>query len=244
MNCIPPPLHSSSYRTGIAVVLICVSFASAPSNAQAPSKAPGKLDTQCSAGVTVRSRDRTDAQNACRGALAAIEFFRKHGVRVSEPLEVGVVDELPPGLSTSAVGCFNPSDRKPYVLSYQMFLKRGKWLELQIDRRLYESIASHEVAHALAWCAAASPLTLHATEYIAFVTTFATMDPVQLNTLLAAHPGIEFGSEWEISGIGYALDPIRFGIMAYRHYLRQADRAGFIREILAGRALTFQYHYY
>lgn len=195
--------------------------------------------------MTVESRDRIDAENVCRGAREAIDFFAKNGVRVSEALEVNVVDALPPGLDKSAVGCFNPRNHQTYVLSYRIFLKRGKWLGLQIDRRLYESIASHEVAHALSWCAAASPpLTLQATEYIAFVTMFATMDPVQLNALLAANPGIVFESDWEISGIGYALNPIRFGIMAYRHYLRKPDRAGFMHAILAGRALGAQYHWY
>jgi len=229
-----------------ALVLICTVVQAPLSNAQAPTKAPGdSVRTHCSPEVTVQSRDRADARSVCRGALAAIDFFTKHGVEVSEPLEVDVVVALPPGVDASAVGCFNPINHKAYVLSYHMFLSRGKWLGLEIDRRLYESIAAHEVAHAMTWCAAASPpLTIQATEYIAFVTMFMTMDPAQLNALLAANPGIMFESDWEVSDISYALDPIRFGVMAYRHYLRKPDPAGFIQAILAGKAFGPRYYYY
>ena len=229
-----------------ALVLICMVVQAPLSNAQAPSKAPGDpVRMHCSPEVTVQSRDRADSRSVCRGALAAIDFLAKQGVEVSEPLEVNIVDALPAGVGASAVGCFNPRDHQAYVLSYRMFLNRGKWLGLQIDRRLYESIASHEVAHAMTWCAAASPpLTLQATEYIAFVTMFMTMDTAQLNALLAENPGIVFESDWEVSELGYALNPIRFGIMAYRHYLRKPDPAGFIRAILAGKAFGPRYYIY
>jgi len=126
-----------------------------------------------------------------------------------------------------------------------MFMNRREWFGLEIDRRLYESIVSHEVAHALASCTASSrPLSTRATEYIAAVTMLMTMDPVRLNALLAANPGIAFEDESEISEMAYALNPMRFGVMAYRHYLRQPDRAGFIQEILAGKKLTHRSYYF
>jgi adenylate cyclase len=112
-------------------------------------------------------------------------------------------------------------------------------------RAVRMAVASHEITHALTSCTAASrSLTTKAIEYIAFVTMLTTMDPVQLNALLSANPGIEFESESEISEMGYALNQMRFGIMAYRHYLRQPDRAGFIQALLGGRVLTHLYYYY
>lgn len=247
MSRVPPSLYSFCFRADIVAVFICMSLQAALSNAQEPSQASGELvRTQCSSSeVTVRSRYPSDARSVCSGALAAIEFFREHGAETCEALQIEVVDQLPPGTDASAVGCFSPIDRKSYVLSYQMFVKGREWFGLQIDRRLYESIASHEITHALTSCTAASrSLTTKAIEYIAFVTMLTTMDPVQLNALLSANPGIEFESESEISEMGYALNQMRFGIMAYRHYLRQPDRAGFIQALLGGRVLTHLYYYY
>jgi hypothetical protein len=83
-----------------------------------------------------------------------------------------------------------------------------------------------------------------ANEYIAFVTMFATLDPAHLELLLAAHPGIEFDSERELSFLAYALGPLRFGVMAYRHFLQQPDRVAFFRAVLARTALAFPYDYY
>lgn len=106
------------------------------------------------------------------------------------------------------------------------------------SRRLYETIASHEVAHALTSCAAASlPLTTEATEYIAFVTMFETMDPAARRQALSLYPGEAFESVWDINGLSYGLNPIRFGVLAYRHYLSQVDRSGLLRDILNGLVL-------
>jgi len=246
MTRIPAPLYAYSLLTAIAAALTSLSLEAAPSNARAGSQASGELvATQCSADVTVRSHDSIDARSVCRGALAAVEFFRKHGVEICEALEAEVVDELPRGVDASAVGLFSRSERKAYILSYKMFMKHGEWLELEIDRRLYESVATHEIAHALARCAAASPpLSIQATEYIAYVSMLTAMDPAQLNAMIEANPKIEFESESEINELSYALDSTRFGIMAYRHYLRQLDRPGLIQAILAGKVLGHPLYYH
>lgn len=194
--------------------------------------------------ASIRSRNPEDAQSMCAGADAAIQFFRTHGVSLDEPVSIDLVEELPPVITRLAVGCFSRPERRSYVLSYEKFAARKYWLGLQVNRRLYETVASHEVAHAIASCVAASTqLTTEATEYLAFVSMFETMDPPAASEVLSAYPGQVFESFWEINELVYGLNPIRFGVMSYRHYLAQSERSAFIRDVFSGVVLAPRYLY-
>ena len=226
----------------VASALTLTVFASEPE----PPPTAGLIPvTQCAIErASVRSRDPEDAKSMCAGAGAAIQFFQSHGVSLDESVRIVIGEELPSGISSLAVGCFSRSDRISYVLSYEKFVARKYWLGLQVSRQLYETVASHEVAHAIASCASASTsLTTEATEYLAFVTMFETMDPQTAREALSAYPGEVIESVWDINEVVYGLNPIRFGVMAYRHYLKQIDRSAFVREILSGTVLGPRYFY-
>jgi hypothetical protein len=50
--------------------------------------------------------------------------------------------------------------------------------------------------------------------------------------------GIESGTEAE-AGINltlYLLDPVLFGVLAYRHYMAQTDGPGLLARVMAGKA--------
>lgn len=212
--------------------------------ADAPRSATVTTLACASTTVTIRSPDVHDAEALCRGALAATDFFRSLGQSTDTPLALDVVDRLPPAVDGLAVGCFSRIDRRAYVLTYEAFSARGTWLGLPISRELYESVAAHEVAHALTACtAAAYPLSAQATEYIAFVAMFGTMHAPSRDAVLALHPDADFTSDWDITDLAYGLDPIRFGVGAHRHFLRESDPAAFLRSILAGAVLGQRYHY-
>jgi hypothetical protein len=80
--------------------------------------------------------------------------------------------------------------------------------------------------------------TLVAQEYIAYVTLFATLPPIERERLLAAFPGSGFESASEMSAIYYSLSPNGFGAQAYRHFLKPGNGALFVRQILSGQVLT------
>ena len=148
----------------VASALTLTVFASEPE----PPPTAGLIPvTQCAIERgSVRSRDPEDAKSMCAGAGAAIQFFQSHGVSLDESVRIVIGEELPSGISSLAVGCFSRSDRISYVLSYEKFVARKYWLGLQVNRQLYETVASHEVAHAIASCASASTsLTTEATQY-------------------------------------------------------------------------------
>lgn len=156
--------------------------------------------------VSVLAGDGRDAVDMCRGAEAAARFFRSNGQAGATPIRLEVLDRLPLEGNTAAVGCFSRDDRRAYALSYRTFAQRGVWLGLPVSREIYASIAVHEIAHALTACNAVEfPLSLHATEYVAFVAMFSQMDPELLRRVLEQHPDADFGSDWDINEFAVAI---------------------------------------
>jgi hypothetical protein len=115
--------------------------------------------------------------------------------------------------------------------------KRKVWFGVPVDRSMYHSLVTHEVAHAVASCNfKISKPTIHANEYIAYVAMFAMMNPVLRVRILDANPGVGFDSEWEINEIIYLFDPMRFGVDAYGHYLQRGNGDAFLLKVLSGNS--------
>lgn len=237
------PHPNYRYASVLAVAVLLVSSAIG-SEAKRDSD---HVDTRLSCAsttVTVSSQDIRDAEDLCRGAIAATSFFCSLGQCTKTSIELEAVEQLPSEGNPSAVGCFNRLNRRAYALTYKAFSARGKWLGIPISRQLYQSIATHEVAHALTACTAETyPLATHAAEYVAFAAMFSKMPELSRESVLAMYPDADFASEWQITEVAYGLDPIRFGVAAYRHFRREPDPAALLRAILAGAALTARPHY-
>ena len=104
---------------------------------------------------------------------------------------------------------------------------------------MYRSLVSHEVAHAIASCNFTIPdPSIQAQEYVAYVAMFSMMNPNLRELVLAENPGEGFDSELEMNEIVYSLDPMHFGVEAYRHYLKQEQGTTFLLRVLSGEALT------
>lgn len=43
--------------------------------------------------------------------------------------------------------------------------------------------------------------------------------------------------------MAYGLDPNRFGVAAYRHFMRESDPANFLRSVLDGTVPGQRHHY-
>lgn len=188
--------------------------------------------------VVVRTRDLADVGVSCEGAGAAIAFLAAQGLNVEGLITIDLVETLPEVVESSAVGCYLDAEKRAVILAYSELNRRETWFRLPIDRSLYRSLVAHEVAHSIAACnfRVARPV-IAAHEYIAYVTTFATMAPTQRELVLAQYPGDGFDDEVEMSTTIYLLDPARFGAEAYRHFLKPANGPKFLYAILAGKAL-------
>jgi len=214
-----------------AALLVAV----AASNALAQASA-GRHEQRCEGiAVVVETSHPDTVATACEGARDALGFLHTLPRPEGETLRVELLAALPAGLRPDAVGCYAIRSRRLMVLEQPLFLKRGTWFGVPVSPRLWRAVVAHEVAHALVGChLQGRPLPSAAHEYVAYVTLFATLDAPTRDAALAAMPGRGFDHLAEINDVGYAFDPMRFGVESYRHWLRQPDRLGFLREVLSG----------
>jgi hypothetical protein len=188
--------------------------------------------------VVVRSPDYADVPMACDGARDAIVFLASQGLEATSDVTIELVPKLSKQVSAYAAGCYLESEHRVLMLKYSAFEKCGSWFNISANRQLYRSFVAHEVAHAVAACnfKIAKP-SIQAKEYIAFVTMFATMDPELRECVLSQSPGDGYEGDWQMSTTIYLLDPMRFGVQAYRHFRKPENGRDYLHAILAGRAL-------
>lgn len=218
-----------------AGVVAWLQFSSGPARADEPPHAEAGCLIENLRMIVSNGRDAADV---CAGARRALAFFAGHGLWLREPVTLEVVAQLPPSMPPSAAGVYLAGQRRIHVLSFSAFRKFGTWFKLPIDRDIYQSLAAHEVAHAIteANFQIGRP-SIHAREYLAYVALFATMTPALRERILRAIPGKGFEDEERISFIIYMFDPMFFGAQSYRHYLRPGNGGAFLRAVLAGAAL-------
>lgn len=239
---LPPVRRQRAWRVAIAqllaLVLAVVSGARVGAASPAAPAAPARLEVACPglpARVEVTPAEVDSAWVACAGARDALGFLHWLPRDPDVVLRIELVPHLPEGLRPDAVGCYAVGSRRLMVLERRLFLQRGTWFDVPVSPRLWRSVVAHEVAHALVGChLRGSPLAGAAHEYVAYVTMLATLDDATRAAALAAMPGPGLTHDAEINDFRYAFDPMRFGLDAYRHWLRQPDGEAFLRSLIRG----------
>lgn len=217
----------------VAAGLACALPASRAEQAEA-------REARCpSANVIVRVSSSKDMTAICEAAGKALDFLAGQGLDVSHPVRIDVANELPSIADRSAVGCFLRKDDRVVVLSYAEFARHRTWFELPIDRALYASLVVHEVAHAVAACNFRMPKpSLRANEYVAYVTMLSTMPAALRDRVLANYPGTGYDDDVQIDDIIYLMNPMRFGVEVYRHFLKPGNGRDYLWRLLEGKALV------
>jgi hypothetical protein len=190
--------------------------------------------------VVVRSPDHSDTLIACEGSRDAIVFLASQGLDVPRDIvAIELLVRLPAVVSATATGCYLESERRALVLVYSQFRKFKTWFGIPIDRSLYRSLVSHEVAHFVAdYNFKISKPTIQAKEYIAYVTQFSTMEPALRERVLSQFPIEDFEGDWQMGTTIYMFDCMYFGVRAYRHFLKPANGRDYLHAILNGKALV------
>lgn len=239
----PPALSESARSKPRPVLLSCLAVAAlvctgaAGQTAGAADSAP---EITCAAPqVRVLGASPIELTDVCEGAGVALAFLRAKGLSVEAVLTIEVTRKLPDVVAPTAAGCFLAERNRVYLLTYGQFKKQRTWFGMPINRTLYRSLATHEAAHALAACNfAMTKPSIQATEYIAYVTMFSTMQPAVRVRALRSVPGTGFSHADRISAIAYLFDPVRFGAEAYRHFTSLPESDVFLKRIVAGEVLA------
>ena len=210
----------------------------APSWATVPANSPTVYHCANSS-VRIQAQHPIDQREICGGAQDALTFFADLGLQATHPTVVEIVARLPEVAGKTAVGCYLERTQRILVLAFSEFQKNPTWFNVPVDRTMYRSLVTHEVAHAVGDCAFAIPNPkIQAKEYLAYVAMFATMDASLRERVLNANPGTGFDSELQMNTTIYLCDPMRFGVQAYRHYLKKEHGSAFLLKVLAGKALV------
>jgi hypothetical protein len=189
--------------------------------------------------VVVRSPVNADALIACEGARDAIEFLASQDLDVPNNVAIEIVMKLPSVECSFAAGCYLELERRVLILVYSEFKKYKTWFGVPIDRTLYSSLVSHEVAHVVAGFnfKILTP-SIQAKEYIAYITQFSIMEPVLRERVLSKFPCEAFEGDWEMSTTIYMFDCMSFGVRAYLHFMNLANRREYLQSILNGKTLV------
>mgnify|MGYP003339807424 CR=1 FL=1 len=94
------------------------------------------------------------------------------------------------------------------------------WFNTPINRETYISLAAHEITHAITDSHfKINKPNVHAREYLAYVTLFATMPSELRKRMLNAMPGSTPEDDARLSLMVYLMDPMFFGAKSYRHFM-------------------------
>jgi hypothetical protein len=190
-------------------------------------------EVQVVAAITVDFRD------VCIGAQAALAFFAAHGLQPTAPLVMEVTRQVPAEAGRNAAGSYLEQRSRSFMLPYADFRKFKTWFNVPVDRKLYQSLATHEAAHAVAAGNFKIPNpTIQAKEYVAYVAMFSTMSEDLRERVLRAMPGDGLSTPDRLTALLYMFDPMRFGAESYRHYSKLENGAAFLQSVLDGNILT------
>lgn len=198
------------------------------------------LELRCAdTSVVVQSSNLQDAILICEGATDATKMLGQYKFVTNVRIEFSVVDELPTIFNAVAFGGYNGAEGRAYLLPSSAIADRGSVFDLPFEQALYRSLATHEVAHAITnYNYRTSAPTTEAHEYIAYAVMFATMPEEYRDRLLVRFANQQFDDEAQINSFVYLVDPLRFGVLAYKHFTKLEDKTGFLQRVLRGRELA------
>ncbi len=191
-------------------------------------------------GATITAPVRTDAEPACEAARYAVTFLAVNGLHITAPIEVRLVSELPQDrVREGMFACYSHLDNTVHVLTLSSLRNLQDSFGLKIDSVLHQGVVAHEVAHAVAALnfAVEQPSSV-AQEYIAYVTQLATLPTNRREDILARFSDEPLRPGAAVNKLLLAMDPGRFAVRAYRHFVNPGNGAAFLQRVLTGAALA------
>lgn len=200
--------------------------------------APSASDVSCQVdGVGVFVESAADAGFICEAAGAALAVLSSIGIEQTRPVVIEVADELPHA-GPRTVGCYDWREDRVYLRGPDALADRatgGSFFGVGPDERVYASFVAHETAHAVSSGAfTICDPSIAAQEYIAGVVQISVMAPELRQQVLDRYAGDGFDAPVQIHLLIYQIDPARFAVEAYRHFMTAGNGPDFIADLLSG----------
>ena len=174
----------------------------------------------------------------CEAAKKAINFLQSLGLQTRECLTIKLADDIPSHEFLDFFGTYDPKNQELLILNYaatrDLMAEQKNMQGLELSKGFWCSFAAHELAHAVIHQNfAESPPSRLAEEYIAYVTQLMVLDPEDLERFLDEYGNVNgFSAISEMTVTYYLLDPQRFAVKCFRHYLNLDNPAGFVEQLL------------
>lgn len=208
------------------------------------SPAAALADTQpCGdSGIAVVAEAPADREQACAAVEDAIPFLHGAGLAPLPPTTIRLVEAIPGNGTGHSLGRYDARTGEIVLLSPAAALAASKCgapaFGVPMSPALWRSYVVHELAHAAAERHfAPRARSLVASEYIAAVAQLATLPEDERRVILEQYADTEaYQRPREMSELYYFMDPCRFAVKCYLHYLQPGNGDAFIRRVL-GRGL-------
>lgn len=189
-------------------------------------------------GITVEAKKATSIDAVCGSIETANDSLESIGLELPGDLHIMLHNELPQNVLSHTIGYYDSRRNEIQLLDYDATVRASKLAPpafgVDTDFSIWRSYLIHELAHAAAhkkFKIGVSQCT--ASEYIAAVTQITALPPAERHKILANYSEVTgFEKAEEITMAFYMLDPGRFAINAYLHYLKQGNGVQFINRLL------------
>lgn len=190
-------------------------------------------------GVVVIAEAPDDRAEACAAVAGAIPFLRGAGLAPLPPTTIRLVGAIPGNGTGHSLGRYDARAAEIVLLDPAAAIAASHAsapaFGVPMSPALWRSYVVHELAHAAAERHfAPRARSLVASEYIAAVAQLATLPDDERRVILARYADTEaYGRPREISELYYYMDPCRFAVKCYLHYLRPENGDAFVRRVLS-----------
>jgi hypothetical protein len=187
--------------------------------------------------IVVVAKSDVDREDICLAARKALTFLESIGLGTNDSVTIKLIDRFITNASKHAIGQYDSRSREIYLLGYDAALlasRKEPAFHVTMDRALWQSYVSHELAHHAALQHFDSGVqTFTAGEYIAAIVQLVTLSPKTREGIFQNYRDVEaFDSEDGISQIFYLFDPCMFAVKAYLHYLKPENGPEFINHLI------------
>lgn len=205
-----------------------------------PLSSPAVAQVTCSVvEISVVDAQPDDAEMVCEIAADVSRFMQRYGAHAPpRPTTVHVVERLSRAPFASTIGTFDAAHNRIEILTYtaaRRVMPTRPAFGIPMNRDLYRSFVAHEIAHAVAHPNVVRGQAVAVHEYVAYTAQLATMSPALRDAVLCNVPTQAFTHPREIDEVMLALDPNRFAVKSYLHFVRVDEEARSFDQLLTGR---------
>ncbi len=215
---------------GVALLVALLLFCDPPDAFAVRGTCPGEV-------VVVIAATADEYESVCAAVRSCTPFLKSLGLVLPDGLTLTLYGALPDKSGNHAFGYYDPRSNSIHLLNYRAALEASRAAPsfgVPLDPALWRSYIVHELAHAAAEGKFRSGAQRHtASEYIASVSQLATLAPDERARIFQNYAELSgFNGEEDITLNYYLLDPARFAINSFLHYLKPGNGRAFIRQLL------------